>query len=529
MFISLLHIYSFSNLFEYVNNPIPILTIFHAFDCVFFSERLVKPTRVLAANKFQSIRKNKGIPLKSRRAKFERESKIEIGQRANMKVTELESGCVEKILKYLSYGDLLNVAESNLHLREVARVVYRFKYRATKLFIYGVKLSAVRSVTFTDTSDHRANVSDLKTSLILLRHFGSSIPTISVIQSDEELTADSSTSEFDDISYARLIAYINQYCCESLARLNFDGYLNLGSHFSNAMEQCERPFMNVRTIQLNNGSALNRNPVRLFPNIRNLQYCISNFDHYECVRLASMNCHFPKLEVLGIGFIRHKFFQLKMTDPKCSKLVPHVNAILHMNPQIKSLAIPFFLDKMFLENLSVHLPRLKGLHLARAPSNFAHFDGHFKRLKQFSTCYEDYIYENNIASNLMTIDGLEEFQCYILKKSDIEFFDFLARNPSINRLTLFSAHAFPKEITATYLAETLPNLKEINFRKCKFTISDPLSFIKLLKSLKEFAFRLAENSSYEYLVRSLPNGWQATKHHQDVSFGSEFVMLWTQN
>lgn len=449
-----------------------------------------------------------------------------------MKVTKLNINCLEKILKYLSYNDLLNVAESNSHLRNVARVVYRLKYRTTKVFIIGIKLSAVRLLKFTDVSDKRVKVSDLKTGLRLLRHFGDSISTVSVNQPGEELAAPKYTSEFYDISYACLIAYINQYCCESLTRINFAGTFSLGFEFNKTLEWLKWPFLNVHTIELGYGFVWSKNSMRLFPNIRNLLYNLSNFDHTECVRLASIKCHFPYLESLGIGFIQGKFFELKMTDPKCMRMVSHLNSILRLNPQIQNLVIPFFMDETFLQGISEHLQRLKNLSFVRAPANFAQFNGHFKNLKRFEVCYENHIYANNMASNHVKIERLEEFNCFILTESDNEFYDFIARHPSIMRLSLCSAYAFKNEITATYLANALPKLNEIDFRKCKFTIDDPLSFIRLLKSLKKFSFRFAEdaeNKSYEYLVKSLPNGWHATKHRQHFSFGSEFVTIKVQN
>lgn len=445
-----------------------------------------------------------------------------------MKITGLNVNCLEKVFKYLSFDDLLNVSEANFHLREVAKVVYRLKYGRAKVFIQDIRLSVIRLLEYTDRCGKRVDIRDLKTSFKLLRYFGSSISNLSVSQTDGDPIH---TPEFYDISYARVLTYINQYCSESLTRITFRGTFGLDFEVNNALVQLDEPFIEVQTIEIGHGFNFNQNFLWLFPNIRNLYYNISSFDEIEYIRLASINHHFAHLECLEIGFDRGNISKLKMTDPKCMEMVPVLNSILRLNPQIQTLVTPFFMDETFLQGLE-HLQLLKNLSLVRAPANFANFNGHFSNLKRFYVYYEKHEFANDMGLARMQTDQLEEFTCYILKESDYEFYDFVSRCPSITKLKLCTVYAFENEITPMYLANTLPKLSEIDFRKCNFTIKNPIWFIRIIKSLKKFTFRLeddSENQNYGDIQQNLPIGWHVSKHSQNYHFDSHFVKLERKN
>lgn len=445
-----------------------------------------------------------------------------------MEITSVNVNCLEKIFKYLNYDDLLNVAEANLHLREIAIVVYRLKYGRVKVFIQDIRISVIRLLEYTDRCGKRVDIGDLKTSFKLLRYFGSSISNLSVSQPDGDPRY---TPEFYNISYTRLLTYINQYCSESLTRITFRGTFGLDLEVNNSLVQFYEPFMRVHSIEIGRGFNFNRNFLWLFPNIQNLYYNISNFDDFEYIRLASINHHFAHLDCLEIGFDRGNFSKLKMTDPKCMQLVPILSSVLRLNPQVQTLVTPFFMDEPFLRGLE-SLELLKNLSFVRSPANFANFNGRFSNLKRFYVCYEKHEFANRMGLAQMQIEQLEEFSCYILKESDHEFYDFVSRCPSIVKLKLCTVYAFANEITPMYLANALPKLSEIDFRKCNFTIKNPISFIRTIKSLNKFSFRLEqdpEDQNYVNIQKNLLNGWHVSKHRQNYHFDSHFVKLERKN
>ena len=94
---------------------------------------------------------------------------------AKMKVTGLNIDCIESNFEYLGLGDLLNAADSNVRLRMAANFIFVRRYQNKKIWFREMCISPNRLITI---EEEHIKISDLKTSLQLLRCFGRFIRTI---------------------------------------------------------------------------------------------------------------------------------------------------------------------------------------------------------------------------------------------------------------------------------------------------------------------------------------------------------------
>lgn len=70
------------------------------------------------------------------------------------KITDVDLYCLEKIFQYLSLGDLLNVADSNTHLKAAAELVFKFRYATTQFDIMN-KHPCHRRIPFSKWANNR--------------------------------------------------------------------------------------------------------------------------------------------------------------------------------------------------------------------------------------------------------------------------------------------------------------------------------------------------------------------------------------
>lgn len=100
-----------------------------------------------------------------------------------MKLTDINIDCLEKILEYLEFGDLLSAASSNKRLNKAAHyILIRKKWHKSVLLI-SIRISRKRLIKF---KYHWIEINDLKTSLQYIRCFGHLIYEVDFTMSAEQ-------------------------------------------------------------------------------------------------------------------------------------------------------------------------------------------------------------------------------------------------------------------------------------------------------------------------------------------------------
>lgn len=429
-----------------------------------------------------------------------------------MKITDVNIDCLEKAFKYLEYEDLFNVAASNMHLRKAAQLVHRLKYR--KLIVQmGIEVSSSPKIGMSK-SNHYANIIDLKTCFRLLRYFGNSISHL-----DFDLEMRGNSLEFHNISVARLMTYVNQYCSESLIEIKFFRcFIRFETDLNKPFENLTNPFANVKIIEFGNSTHINKHFFRLFPNIENLTYTVSKCTQITCL---DFDVHFPSLQNLSIRFtgtiFRESFTDMK--DQKFMEMIPYVLRFIRLHPQIRILRVPCFSSETFIFDVSTILPHLENLQLDSAPKNYFNLSGNFNNLKKLMVYYGSKA--NNVVvvtapkklEEQLSFDQLEEFHCDYFNGENAELHDMINRLSSIKKLTL-------TDFVSTTILEISPlafanvrNIEEINFRWTALEIGDPILYIRNIKTLKKFSFLHSdpEGKLYEDLQKRLRcYGWHVT-------------------
>lgn len=179
-----------------------------------------------------------------------------------MKITDLNDHCLIKLFEYLDIDSLLNVTVACNHLIPTSADVFHRRYGRKEIVFnecddfrpntcdddYIIRSAKERNTSLT--------ISGLKTSLLYLRTFGASI---------QNLTIDYYKSS--SIRYAFVHQYISKYCTKRLIRISL---MRLPSI---AIEHFEKPFMNVRTVNISD-SDLGKQLAscrKWLPNMRHLQ------------------------------------------------------------------------------------------------------------------------------------------------------------------------------------------------------------------------------------------------------------------
>lgn len=117
------------------------------------------------------------------------------------KIIDMNVDCLERVLQYLEFIDLLNAADSDKQLNNAANIIFSRKH-GKKKFIFGD--TGLSKSPLIQTSKYFIDVNDLKIGLRILRCFGVLISEIVLYRFQDDI------SEFD----AHIITYINEYCAE---------------------------------------------------------------------------------------------------------------------------------------------------------------------------------------------------------------------------------------------------------------------------------------------------------------------------
>lgn len=408
-----------------------------------------------------------------------------------IKIVDVNIDCLECVFRSFGFKDILNGADSNSHLREAAALVYKRKYAKKELFINLNSFGKLRSFNV-DTNTILVN--DLKTCFQILRCFGHLIPKLN-FDSFEAYTN-------------QIIAYINEYCAESLTKMSLRNCEN------SIIDTITKPFVNVEDVHIN-GSCLEGRWVKsIFPRMRYLEFTMLRDEQIQSS--AWIMNHFPHLESLDIG--------INIDDKQLIELFKENLAItFQLNPNLRILrnssCLDVILDATFLQSVSENLQNLEILsvmwqeakHFKLANSNDSVI--RFKNVKKFGIYF---CYLNRLTSVMrlpISFDQLEELTIGLLSE-DLQnaFYNFIIDHPTINKLTISPMF----KLSWSQIVDALPALTEFHF-ECgidALEIRKAINAFGELKSLRNFSFHEGyDESTYVDLLKQLDAEW--TIHRDD--------------
>lgn len=230
-----------------------------------------------------------------------------------MKLTDLDIDCIEEILKYLEFEDILSVADTNNRLRHASKFVFARKHSNT-LFSLQPGSAHLFDKGVYPLSHTFMNVNNTKYIFQTLRIFGRLMSSLRIDLVCGSLLPD----------YINVVRYINEFCTETLERLE----ILLWDDLENALDCFERPFTRVKTVLIgvDAGSAQKDFLVRIFPKMEKLTLLTSCTKFMHNGHIAN---HFPHL----------KIFEILPRDPYkedhvCSEVY---RKFIRLNPQLQHL------------------------------------------------------------------------------------------------------------------------------------------------------------------------------------------------
>lgn len=150
---------------------------------------------------------------------------------AEMILTDVNDDCLEKIFMCLSLDDLLNIAHTNKQLKNAADLTFTRKFGKLDMLLYIHRVERnSKFFLFPNT----VCIIDLQTSLRLLRCFGHLLAHL-----DIRCSSDSPTASY------KLTRYANEYCSESLTKIEFGAMKNV----KDAFQSLSKPFLTVEIIR----------------------------------------------------------------------------------------------------------------------------------------------------------------------------------------------------------------------------------------------------------------------------------------
>lgn len=411
-------------------------------------------------------------------------------------INDLKSNCIERIFKYLDPSDLLNLADSTKLLREHAILTFMDKYAGNQVYFHSIRPS--RHGWIRIDSEKRIAVDSLASCLRLLRCFGNIITDLKISFVDAAPT-----------HCYRLNRYLNKYCSKSLINISLD------SAAKNCLKQMIGnldPLSNVEGLKFQRcdfDSSLN-GLNNSFPQLKTLELLGWNEGFG-----SSIGQHFPCLENLTFDVVSYGLRQ-------------PITCLLRLNPQLQHLTLRNC-NATFLQNVSKYLQLIESLEVCwagdssnikcdrfychnvrRLTFGFEHGATEipniplgFDRLEELTVDDSEDTYSEEFY--LSGYHGAMDFDCTL---SD-HFLKFIAEQPYLNRLKMIS-HKIPK-LDKMKLASVASSLEEVDLSSSEFSVEEVISFLSECKSLKQFHFKLADQSEYNTLQDRV-NGkkWQTT-------------------
>lgn len=366
-----------------------------------------------------------------------------------MKLTTLGVDCLERIFRYLPLDDLMNVADSNKQLKEVADLVFVLKRWNKSFLIFGFASAPRR---FVINHDSISSV-DLKIILQMLRCFGHLILKLEIYPNPVD-NVEKLCIYIDHITF-----YIKQYCAKSLIELNV--LKRIPGRILNCIDN---PLPNVRSACVQSYDLPKMSLIELFPKIKRLTYICDKITDF-----ASIESIIPYLDHLEIITRTNEDIELFRT--------------VRLESELQSLSIPFFAIYQGINEILPHLKVLKVNKLDkldRFPDIYNSVTFHFKTVKRLEIRHY-----SQFTRVPLSFDNLEEFALQFIYSCPLDsrhekFYDFLRQHPSIIKMTIEGESV---KLDLLKLINMLPVVREVEISG-QYLIRDVIRFLNEKKTLK---------------------------------------------
>lgn len=391
--------------------------------------------------------------------KFLKENKIKCRNTKSTYLTDINDDCLEKIFKYLSLDDLLNIAETSKQLKTAVDWAFNFKFRGTLFEIDTNCICKVRQGIL---------ISDIRKSFRLLRCFGQLIPYLAI---------------FQPLCYGKyLISYLDIYCSESLETIKF---FKVNIDLSKYLK---RQFLKVVRLTFYYCRHLEMYKLKkFFPHI--VQATLN-----ECKLLSTGNLHFPHL---------NRIF---------SQNTENITPFIRENPQVHDLRLDnHYTCKVnaFLE----HLGNLEFLSMFNILPQDLYFDKtvclnnlrmlYIEFRSTFNRC------EWNFNPERFICDQLEWLHISVGVGWNSNLIKFIIKFPTIKNLNLlFWDKTSLSEEYLMEIARGLPLLEKVCLNGYVLTVDEVIRFIGACKNLKIFCCIALDQPKPQELTSHLGEDWK---------------------
>lgn len=403
------------------------------------------------------------------------------------KITDVNNDCLVRVFEYLSFDDLLSIAEANKRLRQAAGFVFARAF-GTRAIYLNVTLSYREGTV--EVNDERISINDLKTSLQILRNFGPWIKKLELAYAP--FTFPQRREEVD--------RYIMKYCAASLTDLE------LNALAENSFKDLRKPFSNVEKVRFNFGTLGKKLTQfnRWFPKMRCLELMSNQFADSKCIETS-----FPSLTELMVG---------ASTE---SNGLKHENIVrsLSLNRQLTNLSLRSVSDPTLFQSANEYLPNLESLDITWDLKYSFKFNGkkiHFKNVKKVNMCV--FTKDNRIPLKIpFSFNQLEEFRLQTGSQLNKELTDFITKHPAVSKLSIVPRYQFEyqdiSEQLLVKITEALPALKEINFAEHKLSANQAITFIRRTHSLEHIHFKISKRSEFK-LFEQINEKWHSDMNNE---------------
>lgn len=401
------------------------------------------------------------------------------------KITDINMDCMEHILKDLSIGDLMSVADSCSRLREAA--VFMLAKFITFFHLKDIRTTSDQTMVYVDYSGFSSN--NLTMCLRFLRCFGHIIYSMTI-----------DYSGISDTHSAIVDHYITKYCSETLNELEM-------SHArKQTMNHIQKPFSNVNFLQFNNcvlGEPLN-DIAKWFPYAIQLTFCGSN----QIAAHNSIPSNFQRLSSFVVNLKNHHKSHFK---------VYVMNLLRQHSCFLTRLKISGDGWNMkFLQNVSKHLQNIDTLDI-HWTNKFSNLNGrgksprpiHFKCVTYLSIDFKDLKNQSEMPRIPFSFDRLESITIFSMRsKMNGDFLHFLGKQAYLKTFRDYSTNDAETIVDKMKLAKALSRLHVI-YLPGIFSCDEAKYFLSQCHSLQTFNFELAETENIELLRENLDNNnWE---------------------
>lgn len=405
-----------------------------------------------------------------------------------LKFDDLHLDVLFLIFDELEFGDLVNVADTNLKLSYFAAEIFRQKFRNINHFdIEPNKYSA--SKVFKKT----IRMHGYKLIVNALKHFGKNVQRITV-----------DGFYLKPTQSAGVIGAINKYCSETLIELGlFWVEFNICHHFT-------QPFTKVKTLKFELKKKVAEPTKKLNKLFPNAEYFVLGIQ--PLANDSFTDCFFPHLT--------HVTLRIDYTINWKSKGEFMGEKLLKQNPQIQSIALNIqYTPVDILSSINQILPNLKYLKLWQCPTfNVVHFNN----VKALNICENDFTGFEHIK-----FSRLEEIELDYFNYLHEKIFAFLKENEnSLRQLDIVeNSNSDDFQMKFESLIEALPNLMQISVM-CRQRLSMD-ALIRILnfdyqENLQQFTCSNYgfSQSDLTSLLQNIGDDWNL-----DVSYKKEWNQL----